>query len=440
MQAKSIKQFNNYFRTLATENHHVLHNPEAENNDEIVGQCHFSILDADEVLLESTRRGMSTGINIYLSPYEFKGYDNQAGDLRGIYTAGFIVAKLAARGIVQEIEQCYTDTEVVVQEFINRMLADSEEQFGTPRCACPFQNLNLSDFTYTFVQGIWENHYGWFVSFTYQQFLEQEMEADKATDTSVWIPSPFTKVVNNLFIGDSVLDSLAKWQNILPINAQPTNYLKLNGEQSVYVQREFSIDADTFQSSPITSFRDVDGHITMLMENNFRNHPHLDNIYLPGCLESRTGCFNTLAVIKELHLQNIERIKDQSLSQLSAIQRIIVPKLTTLGGSSVRNCSSLIQFYAPLLRNMDAYCFQSLNAITSISLPSATQIMQQCFRDLSLVESIDLSSLNNINNTDVDEGCFVNCPKLKLIKVKQALATNGNILRLQAAGVVVIFT
>lgn len=181
----TVLTYVSYFRALAQNHYKILHNPAHETFDATVkGQSHFAVFDNDEVVT-GLRSRISNGVVLFLEVFTFRGYDNQAGDYRGIYNARFIIAEKVAQGDNAGMINAYNNCEQIVWELINRIIYDSNNAGSA--CGKPFKNLTLDQFSVEPVTNLWDGRTGWVVDFTFQQSRNTEMDTALATDEDIWV-------------------------------------------------------------------------------------------------------------------------------------------------------------------------------------------------------------------------------------------------------------
>ena len=154
-----------YFRDIAVRNKRILHNPANEGTAAQKGTCKFALFSEDDVATKSGT-AVSEGAMLFLHQYDWSLSDNEAGDLRKIFAAGFMVTRATKIDDVDDQEAAYNECEEIVDEIFAQMRADSiSPSFQSPLGIIDWNAVSISP-----IGGLWgQQRYGWWVEFTFQK-------------------------------------------------------------------------------------------------------------------------------------------------------------------------------------------------------------------------------------------------------------------------------
>lgn len=178
MASITINKYIDYFELIAVKNKKILHNANADDPNTAAGESYFALFDLADVFTQLKTALGRERVALLLNPYEIKGDNRNTLDSKAKYTGGFAVVQKATKNEIASQKQAREITEACMWEIINKIIADSNPVRGNP-CESPFGFLQLDDFSIVDLGPIWENHYGWHVSFDFRISVADFLDKSK---------------------------------------------------------------------------------------------------------------------------------------------------------------------------------------------------------------------------------------------------------------------
>lgn len=161
-----VAAYINYFRNLAERHPSILHQAVNESLNGDPSLCRFGRFWNLDLYMESPPSGtLPDGPCVHLQMFDMDVND-QSGHyaVRGDYKGGLLITSLAIQNDAMSEEQCLTECYEIALDFLKNMWENSTSFCGD--FALEYEKVQLSQ-----VGPIWDNRYGWYLTFGMTQQL-----------------------------------------------------------------------------------------------------------------------------------------------------------------------------------------------------------------------------------------------------------------------------